>query len=133
MNKLKNMPKTIFLIEDDAFVVEVYKTALENSGYNVEVFTLGQDVIKYVEKAKTEDIKIPDLILLDIILPDIDGTQVLEKIRQNPKTENTPVFAFTNYSNSDLEKKCNDLKVKKFVIKTNCSPSNLIKLVKETL
>ena len=127
------MPKTIFLVEDDTLVIEVYKTALENSGFKVEVFTLGQDMVKRIEKIEAGEAKTPNLILLDIILPDIDGTQVLEKIRQNAKTKGVPVFVFTNYISSELEKKCKDLIIEKYIIKTNCSPSELIKLVKEEL
>lgn len=127
------MSKTIFLVEDDALVIEVYKTALENSDFKVEVFALGQNMLKHIEKIESEGAKIPDLILLDIILPDIDGTQVLEKIRQNAKIKGVPVFVFTNYTSSELEKKCNDLNIKKYIIKTNCVPSVLVELVKEEL
>ncbi len=127
------MPKTIFLIEDDTLAIEVYKTALENADFKVEIFTLGQDVVKRAEKIETGDEKTPDLILLDIILPDIDGTQVLEKIRQNVKTKKVPIFVFTNYISPELEKKCKDLVIDKYIIKTNCSPSDLVKLVKEKL
>lgn len=123
----------IFLVEDDAFVVEVYKTALENSDFKVEVFALGQDMVKHIEKIKAGDAKAPNLILLDIILPDIDGTQVLEKIRQSAKIKKVPVFVFTNYANPELEKKCKNLGIEKYIIKTNCTPSDLVNLVKEEL
>lgn len=127
------MPKTIFLVEDDTLTIEVYKTALENANFKVEVFTLGQDMVKHIEKIEAGDAKTPSLILLDIILPDIDGSQVLEKIRQNAKTKEVPVFVFTNYTSPELEKKCKDFGIEKYIIKTNCSPSDLVKLVKEEL
>jgi len=126
------MPKTIFLIEDDTMTIEVYKTALESAGFGVQVFTMGQDVLKNIAKIEAGENKIPALILLDIILPDIDGTQVLEKIRQNEKTKKVPVFVFTNYSNPELEKKCTDFNAE-YIIKTNCPPSNLVKLIKEKI
>jgi len=127
------MPKTIFLIEDDTLIIEVYKTALESADFKVEVFTFGQDAVKRVEKIEMGEAKPPNLILLDIILPDIDGTKVLEKIRQNVKTKEVPVFVFTNYINPELEKKCTNLGIEKYIIKTDCSPSKLVKLVKEKL
>ncbi|MBU4274416.1 response regulator [Patescibacteria group bacterium] len=123
----------IFLVEDDTLIIEVYKTALENAGFKVEAFTLGQDMVKCIEKIEAGDAKTPSLILLDIILPDIDGTQVLEKIRQSAKTKEVPVFVFTNYINPELKKKCENLSIEKYIIKTNCPPSELVKLVKEKL
>jgi len=127
------MKKIIFLIEDDAFAIEVYTTALESADFKVEVFSLGQDIIKRIEKIEAGEAKEPSLVLLDIILPDVDGTQVLEKIRQSVKTKEVPVFAFTNYTSPELEKKCKTLKIEKYIIKTNCTPSDLVKLVKKEL
>lgn len=127
------MPKTIFLVEDDTLAVDIYKTALENSGFKVEVFTLGQEMVKRIEKIEAGEAKTPNLILLDIILPDIEGTQVLEKIRQNAKTKGLSVFVFTNYTSPELEKKCKDLGIEKYIAKTDCSPSDLVKLVKKEL
>ena len=78
---MKEANKKIFIVEDDSAIADVYKTVIEKSHFRVEVFGLGQEVIKAVKELSTNKEKKPDIVLLDLILPDINGMEVLKEIR----------------------------------------------------
>lgn len=79
----------IYIVEDDKNISEIESFALKNSGHTVEAFDCG----KAFYKKMTE--KVPDLILLDIMLPDEDGLEILKKIRNIPETRRIPVIMVT--------------------------------------
>lgn len=119
--------KVILFIEDDLPTVEVYKTALEHAGFKVETAFSGNDGIKKV-KAKT-----PDLILLDFLLPDINGTEVLEEIRAQKGVKDIPIFILTNYTDDKLGQKGLFLKNEKYLLKTKHTPRELVEVIKKEL
>lgn len=80
---------TIYIVEDDINIREIERYALKNSGYEVEEFECGTDFFKRMEKAT------PSLILLDIMLPNEDGLDILTKIRSNKMTAGIPVIMVT--------------------------------------
>lgn len=121
------MKKTILFIEDDLPTVEVYKTALEHAGFKVEIALSGNDGIKKI-KAKA-----PDLVLLDFLLPDINGLEVLEEIRTQQNAKDIPVFILTNYTDEKLGKKGLLLKNEKYLLKTKHTPRELVEKVKKEL
>lgn len=79
----------IFIIEDDTSILKLVMYALENNGYEAEGFGSGDE---FFQRLKTQ---IPDLILLDIMLPDMDGVEILRRIRCKPETEEVPVMMLT--------------------------------------
>jgi len=126
--------KLILLIEDDPAIIDVYKTGLEKAGqFKVEAITLGSEAVKKIKDINENKSKKPDLVLLDIILPDIDGIKVLKSIKNQEKTKDIPVFILTNYGGKEIKKQGLAFKVKEYIIKTECPPSKLIKLIKEQL
>ncbi len=128
------MRKKILLIEDDSAIIDVYKTGLESTGkFKVEVITLGNEALEKIKRINEEKDKKPDLVLLDIILPDINGLEILRKIRQGEKTKDLLVFVLTNYGSKEFEREGFKLKVKKYITKTECPPSKLVKLIEEEL
>lgn len=80
---------TIYIVEDDINIREIERYALKNSGYEVEEFECGTDFFKRIEKAT------PSLILLDIMLPNEDGLDILTKIRANKATAGIPIIMVT--------------------------------------
>lgn len=88
---------TIFIVEDDVNIREIERYALKNSGYEVEEFESGAEFFKRLEK------KIPSLILLDIMLPNEDGLDILTKIRANKATAKVPIIMVTAKA-SELDK-----------------------------
>lgn len=79
----------IYIVEDDQNIQEIEMFALKNAGYEVEGFSTGADFWKKVEKKK------PDLVLLDIMLPDTDGLEVIRKLRNKKSGEDLPVIMVT--------------------------------------
>lgn len=128
----KFVKKRILFIEDDAATIDVYGTALKEAGFKVEVITLGEEAIKRIKEMK--DAEKPDLVLLDLILPDINGIQVLEESRKREETKDLPVFILTNYTNEQLRNKgIKKLDSERYLLKTDYPPNRLVKLVKERL
>ena len=79
----------IYAVEDDKNILEIEMFALKNSGYQVEGFECAHDSYKKLEE------KQPDLVLLDIMLPDEDGLEIVAKLRRRPETKKLPVIMVT--------------------------------------
>jgi len=79
----------VYIVEDDPSIQEIEKMALKNSNYMVKAFDCAASFFQ-----KMEDI-IPDLVLLDIMLPDVDGYEIVRNLRNNPKTNKLPVIMIT--------------------------------------
>jgi len=125
--------KLILFVEDDVSTVEVYKITLEQAGFMVEVLTSGQEAMdKIVEIDQGAAIK-PNLILLDYILPDIDGLQILKEIRKRKNTKNLKVFITTNYSIEKLKQDGKFVDGEKFILKADYPPSKMADLVRKEL
>ena len=79
----------IYIVEDDTNIREIESFALKNSGYQVQDFSNAKEFYRAVKEKK------PDLALLDIMLPDEDGMEILQKLRKNPETKRLPVIMVT--------------------------------------
>ncbi|OGZ83768.1 MAG: hypothetical protein A2416_00095, partial [Candidatus Staskawiczbacteria bacterium RIFOXYC1_FULL_37_52] len=89
------------------------------------------DKIKEIEDGKAEK---PDLIMLDLLLPDINGDKILEKIRKTPSTKDIPVFIFTNYGGEQMENElAKNFNAEKYLVKTDYGPNKLMPMIKEKL
>jgi DNA-binding response OmpR family regulator len=80
----------IIIIEDDSIVAHIYKTRLEKEGYEVEICTDGQSGFYRIHEFR------PDAVLLDLMLPKMNGIEILKKIRAQTQFQKMPVFVFTN-------------------------------------
>lgn len=135
MPKEKTRAKSILWIEDEQQLVDLYTDTLKAAGnLTVEFMKLGQlalDRIKEIEQGKAEK---PDLIMLDLLLPDVNGDVILEQLRKTPATKDIRVFVLTNYSGEQMEiKLTQDLDAEKYLVKTEWGPLKLIPLIKETM
>lgn len=81
--------KTVFIVEDEEDIIELISFNLKREGYNVDVATDGDDAIDTIPQI------IPDLILLDLMLPGADGLEVCRSVRKNARTENIPIIMVT--------------------------------------
>lgn len=125
--------KLILFIEDDIPTIEVYKIALERAGFMVEVLTSGEEAMDKIAEIEQGEAVRPDLVLLDYILPDIDGLQVLKEIRKRESTKDLKVFVATNYSVEKLKQEGKFVNGEKFILKADYPPSKLVDLVKKEL
>lgn len=91
--------KNILIVEDNENNMELISFILSSNGYGIMQASRGQDGIEMAQANK------PDLILLDIQLPDLDGTVVLDKLRNTPETSEIPVIAVTSYAMTGDSKK----------------------------
>ena len=93
-------PKPIVaLIEDDPLIAEMYTTKFTKEGYDIRHAADGAEGLAMVKKQK------PDIILLDIIMPKMDGFQVLTELRKDASFKNTPVIMLTNLGQEEDVKK----------------------------
>jgi CheY-like chemotaxis protein len=84
------MKKILLVVEDDALTAHVYKESLERAGYEVQMALDGQAGLDLVAKAA------PDAILLDLMMPKVNGIQVLKQIRSHAQFQALPVLVYTN-------------------------------------
>lgn len=117
----------IFLIEDDSFLLGMYATKFELEGFKVIV---AEDGEKAVGLAKKE---LPDIILLDILLPKLDGFEVLKRLKTESETAKIPVILLTNLSQRDEIEKGLKMGAKDFLIKAHFMPSEVVEKIKRVL
>jgi len=123
------MPKKILLVEDDSCIIDIYTTVLKKAGFKVETAECSKDAMEKLEKIARGVEDKPNLVLLDLVLPDINGIEVLKKARSQKGIDNIPFFILTNYTNPDLKIVSRKLKVEKYILKTDLIPSQLVKEV----
>ncbi len=89
-----NAPKRILVVDDTLEIVTFYQAVLERKGFQVDMTLRGQDCLDYLEHT------VPDLIILDLAMPDMDGLTVCEKIRVNERTKRIPILAITAFNDA---------------------------------
>ncbi|MAF14078.1 MAG: response regulator [Parcubacteria group bacterium] len=118
------MAKEILLIEDDHSLARTLSQGLEANGYKVSLADNGKTGI---EKAKDR----PDLILLDIMLPDEDGTEILKKIKADEKIDDIPVVVLINKEDKETISKILDAGGKEYLIKVDWSIEEIISKIEK--
>ena len=128
-NKNENKNKKILLIEDDENIRKMYQMKLEMEGCRVVAVGDGQKILKLIKKEN------PNLILLDILLPQKDGFEILKEIRQskNEKIKNIPVIIASNLSHPDDRQEAKNLNVFDYLVKAEVTPQEMADKVNEAL
>lgn len=124
--------KKILLVEDDSAIIDIYTMMMKKAGFEVQVASLGQDVIKKIKDVESGQEAKPDIILLDLILPDMNGAEVLTQIKNNSATKNIIVFILTNQENAEKQIP-EGVKPDKIIIKASLTPTQLIDTIKKEL
>ena len=117
----------ILIVEDDPFLMNMYVTKFELENFDVSVAEDGDKGYKIAVK------EMPDLIMLDIMLPKADGFEVLKKIKGAEKTKNIPVMLLTNLSQKEEIEKAIGLGAADYLIKAHYMPSEVVDKVKKAL
>lgn len=125
MNK-KDMPY-VLLIEDDTFLAEIYKTKFEMEKFKVSVARDGESGLQAIQKKK------PDVVLLDVLLPQMDGFTVLESAKKDPRTAYIPIILLTNLGQKNDVDKGFQLGASEYLIKAHVHPSEVVDVVKRVL
>ena len=121
------MPRKILIIEDDKFLRELITRQLVNEGYQPIEATNGEEGVRTAKSEK------PDLILLDLILPGIDGFEALARIRKDQETANLPVIILSNLGQKEDIERGLKLGATDYLIKAHFSPGEIIEKIASIL
>ncbi len=119
--------KKIIIVEDNQDLAEIYKTRLEILGYTCYVAYNGIIALYFIQKEK------PDLVLLDLMIPDISGGQVLETMRSSDWGKNIPVYVISNLNEADAPDNLRDLGIEGYSVKSNLSNDEIDVIVQNIL
>lgn len=119
--------KKILIIEDDIFLQGLEAGKLQKNGYTIISARSGTEGMQKITEPGV------DLILLDLILPDFDGFEILKKIRSTDATKNIPVLVFSNLSEEADVKKAKSLGSTDFMVKSNFTLDELAEHIKSLL
>jgi DNA-binding response OmpR family regulator len=117
----------IAIIEDDPVINQMYRMKFEATGFDVQVADNG---IKGVELIKEFN---PDIVLLDLLMPEMSGAEALEEIRLHDWGKDIPVIILTNLGEEEAPSNIRDLGVASYIVKANLTPRQVVERVKETL
>jgi len=121
------MAETILIIEDDKFLRELIVRKLLEEDYEISEAIDGEEGIKKVKEEK------PDLVLLDLILPGIDGFEVLSKMKEDPILAQIPVIILSNLGQKDDVERGLKLGAVDYLIKAHFTPGEIIDKIKAAL
>lgn len=119
--------KKVLLIEDELFISDLYKHILNEAGIRVETAQDGQEGL---QKAKEDGV---GLILLDIMLPRLNGIDVLKKLKSDAATSSIPVVLLTNLGQTSVVKIAYDLGAQGYLLKVSTRPQDLVQCVRDFL
>ena len=119
--------KSILLVEDDPFLIEIYSTKLKGSGFEVEVASDGGQCLSKIKEKKF------DLIILDIVLPQMDGWEILKQIKEIKEMKDLPVIILSNLSQRAEVEKGLKMGAIKYLIKAHYTPSEVVEEIKKIL
>lgn len=125
---MENNKKRVMIVEDDSFVTDIYQMKISKEGFDVITAADGLEAIKKLEEGVS-----PDLILLDIVMPNMNGLEFLKKIKENEKFNKIPVILLTNLSQKEEIQKGFDLGVNDYLIKSHFTPSEVMEKVNKFL
>ena len=117
----------VLLVEDDTFLSNIYQKKFAMEGFKVTTADNGEAGFLAAQK------KTPDIILLDILLPKMDGFTVLEKLKKDPTTKDIPVILLTNLGQKDDVEKGLNLGAVDYLIKAHFKPGETVEKVRKAL
>ena len=117
----------IAIIEDDPVISQMYLMKFEADGFDVQRAENGRLGIALVEQMK------PDLILLDLHMPEMDGSEALAEIRKNTWGKTVPVIVLTNLGEEEAPKNLHSLGIHSYIVKADLTPRQVVQRVKEAL
>jgi CheY-like chemotaxis protein len=118
--------KKILLIEDELFINDLYSRSIAQDGFTILSAIDGVDGL---EKAKLK----PDLILLDIMLPKLNGLEVLARLKQDPTLKSIPVILLTNLGQEDVVTKAFKLGAQGYLMKMRVLPTDIVREIHKFL
>lgn len=117
----------IAIIEDDQTINQMYRIKFQSDGFDVQMASDGKQGVTLVKNFK------PDIILLDLQMPEMDGAEALSEIRRHDWGKNIPVIILTNMGEEESPASLKKLNVSSYIVKADLTPSQVVAKVKATL
>lgn len=117
----------IAIIEDDQAIAQMYRFKFEAEGYQVETAENGQVGLELIEHMR------PDIILLDLMMPEMAGDEMLEKLRAEPWGQTVKVIVLTNVGEQEIPPELKKLGISGLILKADMTPRQVANLVKKHL
>lgn len=119
--------KSILLVEDDPFVIDIYRKKLTEAGFSVEVTQDKEETLKKISERK------PDLMLLDIVLPNVEGGDLLKEIKEDLSFRDIKVAILSNLGQKDDVERGLKLGAERYFIKAHYTPTQVVEEIKKML
>ena len=117
----------IAIIEDDSVISQMYRMKFEADGFDVQIANNGRDGVELVKE------QVPDIVLLDLQMPIMNGDEALKKIRSENWGKTVPVMILTNLGEEEAPKDIRSLGIESYIVKADLTPRQVIERVKTTL
>lgn len=121
------MKEKIVIIEDDLAISQMYRMKFEVEGYNVEIAENGKIGLELIEKMR------PDVVLLDLMMPEMNGDEMLAKLRATDYGKDIRVIILTNMGEQEAPKTLEALNVDSFIVKAEMTPRQVAEFVKKRI
>jgi DNA-binding response OmpR family regulator len=118
------MPKKVAIVEDDIAIAQMYRIKFEAEGYTVETAENGIIGLEMLDNFK------PDILLLDLMMPEMNGDEMLMNLRKLEWAKDLPVIILTNMGESEAPDSLDDLNVDSYIVKAEMTPKQVAELVK---
>jgi CheY-like chemotaxis protein len=125
------MKEKILIVEDDLPTLKLLEETLKMEGFEIDTATLAKEAIEKLEEIREGKRGKPDLVLLDLILPDMNGIEVLKEAKKYPETKEIKIFALTNYTDPEMNKQLIKEGIDKIVLKAQISLKELVEIIKQ--
>lgn len=127
MPEMEAKTALLLVAEDDQFYANLYRTKLEKEGFSVVVASNGTETLELLKKHR------PNLVILDLIMPETDGFEILKKLKKETWAKNVPVIVLSNLGQEEDINRAKELGAYKYVIKSNVSIHQMVESVEEAL
>ena len=117
----------IAIVEDDVAIANMYRIKFETEGFQVELAENGLVGLKMIEEFK------PDILLLDVMMPEMNGDEMLEKLRAEVWGKDLPVIVLTNLGKQEAPDRLKALNVNSYIVKAEMTPRQVADFVKKKL
>ena len=119
-----DQPKKVFIIDDDQFLLNMYSIKFSKSGFEVVTSTGAMDALN-----KIRDGLVPDIVILDIVMPAMDGLELLRIVRKENLLADAAVIVLSNQGQQADINKAKELGITGYIVKASTIPSEVLKLV----
>lgn len=121
------LPQKIVIVEDNSSLADIYKTRLEILGYNCYIAGDGIAALYFIQKER------PHLVLLDLMVPDVAGDEILKRMRSSDWGRSIPVLIISNLNEADAPVGLRELGIVDYIVKANLSDDQIDQLVNNVL